>query len=61
MEKMNLDTYIVDIYIIENEISKYNKGFKNKEKVSGFTHEYSGIKEKIKYDIIQIFSYVKQI
>ena len=45
-EEMNLDTNNVDIDIMADEISKYNKGFKSKENALGFTPEYFGIKTK---------------
>ena len=45
-EEMNLDTNNIDISIMADEISKYNKGFKSKENALGFTPEYFGIKPK---------------
>ena len=46
MEEMNLDTNNVDVDIMADEISKFNKGFKSKENALGFNPEYFGIKEK---------------
>ena len=47
MEEMNLDTNNLNIDIMADEISKYNKGFKKREKENaiGFSPVYFGIKE----------------
>ena len=45
MEEMNLDTNNLNVGIMADEISKFNKGFKSKENVFGFTPQYFGIKE----------------
>ena len=49
MEEMNLDTNNVNIGIMADEITKYNKGFKNKENALDFNPEFFGIKEKEKF------------
>ena len=50
MEEMNLDTNNVNIGIMADEISKYNKGFKTKENALGFNPEYFGIKNQKQFD-----------
>ena len=52
MEEMNLDTNNVNVGIMADEISKYNKGYKGSgENVLNFNPKYFGIKEipKIKF------------
>ena len=46
MEEMNLDTNNVNIGIMADEISKYNKGFLGKENALGFNPNYFGLKDK---------------
>ena len=51
MEEMNLDTNNVNIGIMADEITKYNKGYKGKENALGFNPEYFGIKDKKKLNV----------
>ena len=50
MEEMNLDTNNLNVGIMADEISKFNKGFKSKENALGFTPEYFGIKNQKQLD-----------
>ena len=45
MEEMNLDTNILNVGIMADEISKFNKGYKRKENKIGFSPIYFGLKE----------------
>ena len=48
MEEMNLDTNNLNVGIMADEISKYNKGYLNKDNALGFNPKYFGIKDKPK-------------
>jgi len=51
MEEMNLDTNNLNVGIMADNIANYNKGYKGKENVLGFTPEYFGIKDKKKVNV----------
>ena len=48
MEEMNLDTNNVNVGIMADEITRYNKGYMSKDNALGFDPKYFGIKEKPK-------------
>ena len=48
MEEMNLDTNNLDVGIMADEITRYNKGYKNEDNALNFNPKYFGIKEKPK-------------
>ena len=48
MEEMNLDTNNLNVGIMADEITRYNKGYMNKDNALGFDPKYFGIKEKPK-------------
>jgi hypothetical protein len=52
MEEMNLDTNNLNVNIMADEISKYNKGYKNENiNALGFNPRYFGIKDIPKKDV----------
>ena len=51
MEEMNLDTNNLNVGIMADQITRYNKGYSNKDNALGFDPKYFGIKEKPKTNV----------
>ena len=47
MEEMNLDVNDLNVGIMADEITRYNKGYSNKDNALGFNPKYFGLKPKI--------------
>ncbi len=50
-EEMNLDVNNLDIQVMADEVSKYRKGFQNKENALNFDPNFYGIKDKKKMEL----------